>query len=162
MPNAICCYCYSRYNSIVTHQLFLTPLTHHVGLGKMFELRRLRRIIYQIGRENFMKQQIPIASQPALLVETIPNVVEKTTLESRYLILIHNDEVTPYDYVIRTLERIFLLSEEMADHIATTAHNEGTAVVMVRPRNEAERLIKMAHSRARLDGYPLTFSMEQE
>jgi ATP-dependent Clp protease adaptor protein ClpS len=128
----------------------------------MFGLRRPLRIMNQVVRENSMKQQIPSASQPTLLVETAPGMVEKVTLESRYLILIHNDEVTPYDYVIRTLERIFLLSEEMADHIATTAHHEGTAVVMVRPRNEAERLIKLAHSRARLDGYPLTFSMEQE
>jgi hypothetical protein len=33
---------------------------------------------------------------------------------------------------------------------------------VVRPRAEAERLIKVARSRARLDGYPLAFSMEPE
>ena len=83
-------------------------------------------------------------------------------IEPRWYVIIHNDEVTPFDYVIRILLQLFLLSEEMADHVAQTAHNEGQAVVVVRPRGEAERLVKVARARARLDGYPLTFSMEPE
>lgn len=82
--------------------------------------------------------------------------------EPRWHVLIHNDDVTPFDYVIRALFQWFLLSEELAEHVAQTAHNEGLAVVVVRPRHEAERLAKMARSRARLDGYPLTFSTEPE
>lgn len=82
--------------------------------------------------------------------------------EPRWQVIIHNDDETPIDYVMRILTHLFLLSEEMADHVATTAHAEGQAVVVVRPRAEAERLIKVARSRARLDGYPLAFSMEPE
>lgn len=81
-------------------------------------------------------------------------------LEPLYRVLIHNDDVTPYDYVVRILERIFLLSEELADHIAWTAHHEEIAVVVVRPRPEAEKLTTIAHAHARLDGFPLTFSLE--
>jgi ATP-dependent Clp protease adaptor protein ClpS len=77
-------------------------------------------------------------------------------------ILIHNDEVTPYDYVIQILGDLFMLSEELADHVAWTAHTKGEAVVVVRPRVEAEKLVKVAHGRARLVSYPLTFSLEQE
>jgi ATP-dependent Clp protease adapter protein ClpS len=54
------------------------------------------------------------------------------------------------------------LSEEIAEHVANTAHSEGQAVVVVRPRDEAERLAKVARARARLDGFPLMFSLEQE
>jgi len=82
--------------------------------------------------------------------------------EPRWYVLIHNDDVTPFAYVIKILLQVFLLSEEIAEHVAQTAHNEGQAVVVVRPRSEAERLVKVARARARLDGYPLTFSMEQE
>ncbi len=82
--------------------------------------------------------------------------------EPRWLVLVHNDEVTPFDYVMRILTTIFLLSEELADHVAHTAHSEGVAVVVIRPRTEAERLVKVARARARIDGYPLTFSMEPE
>lgn len=82
--------------------------------------------------------------------------------EPRWFVLIHNDDVTPFDYVIRALLQWFLLSEELAEHVAQTAHNEGLAVVVVRPRREAERMARMARTRARLDGYPLAFSAEPE
>ena len=82
--------------------------------------------------------------------------------ERRWYVLVHNDDVTPFDYVIHILIGLFLLSEEMADHIATTAQGEGQAVVVVRPRPEAERLVKVAQSRARIDGYPLSFTIEPE
>ncbi len=87
---------------------------------------------------------------------------EQPSQEPRWRVLIHNDDVTPFDYVIRILLHFFLVSEEIAEHIAQVAHNEGQAVVVVRPRTEAERLVKVARARARLDGYPLTFSMEPE
>jgi ATP-dependent Clp protease adaptor protein ClpS len=76
-------------------------------------------------------------------------------------ILIHNDEVTPYEYVIDILGDLFLLSEELADHVAWTAHSKGHAVVVMRPRAEAEKLVKVAHGRARQVSYPLTFSLER-
>jgi len=88
--------------------------------------------------------------------------IEESCFAPRWYVIIHNDEVTPFEYVIKVLLQLFLLSEEIADHIANTAQNDGQAVVVVRPRNEAERLVKMARTRARLDGYPLTFSMEPE
>ncbi|MEZ4726666.1 MAG: ATP-dependent Clp protease adaptor ClpS [Caldilineaceae bacterium] len=82
--------------------------------------------------------------------------------EPLYRILIHNDDVTPFDYVIRMLKRVFMLSQELAEHIAETAHHDGVAIVMIRPRPEAEKLIGIARTQARADGYPLTFSMEPD
>lgn len=81
--------------------------------------------------------------------------------ESPYRVLIHNDDVTPYEYVVRILQRIFLLSEELAEHVAWTAHHEEVAVVVVRPRSEAEKLVKVASAHARADGYPLAFTLER-
>lgn len=88
--------------------------------------------------------------------------IEESRHAPRWYVIIHNDDVTPFEYVIKLLLQLFLLSEEIAEHIANTAHSEGQAVVVVRPRNEAERLVKVARTRARLDGYPLTFSLEPE
>ena len=82
--------------------------------------------------------------------------------EPLYRILIHNDDVTPLDYVIRILKRVFMLSQELAEHVAETAHEDGVAIVIIRPRPEAEKLIGIARSHARADGYPLTFSMEPD
>jgi ATP-dependent Clp protease adaptor protein ClpS len=101
--------------------------------------------------------------EPSLeFAEAIPERAAEEALEPRYLILVHNDEVTPYEYVLNILGHVFLLSEEIAEHIAWTAHNEGRSIVVIRPRDEARRLIAVAHSRARADGFPLTFSMEPE
>ncbi len=93
-------------------------------------------------------------------IEIIENI--ETDLEPLYRVIIHNDDVTPFEYVLRILTGLFLLSDEMAEHVATTAHSEGKAVVVVRPRPEAERLVKVAQSRARIDGFPLGFTIEPE
>ncbi|GIK76160.1 MAG: hypothetical protein BroJett021_51480 [Chloroflexota bacterium] len=98
---------------------------------------------------------------PTLPVE-VTDAFQEVGHAPRWYVLVHNDDVTPFEYVIKILLQVFLLSEEIAEHVAQTAHSEGQAVVVVRPRNEAERLVRVARARARLDGYPLTFSMEQE
>jgi ATP-dependent Clp protease adaptor protein ClpS len=70
--------------------------------------------------------------------------------------------VTPYNYVTLILSHIFKLSHEMAEHITWVAHSTGVACVVTRPRSEAERLVNRAHAIARIDGYPLTFSLEPD
>ncbi|MEM7538614.1 MAG: ATP-dependent Clp protease adaptor ClpS [Chloroflexota bacterium] len=84
------------------------------------------------------------------------------TEESMYRILLHNDPITTFVYVIKLLMKVFKLSQEMAEHVAETAHMQGTAIVMVRPKAQAEKLVKIANAKARLDGFPLTFTMEED
>jgi ATP-dependent Clp protease adaptor protein ClpS len=50
----------------------------------------------------------------------------------------------------------------MAEHITWAAHTQGIAHVVTRPRSEAERLVDKAHAAAKVDGFPLTFSLEPE
>jgi ATP-dependent Clp protease adaptor protein ClpS len=101
-------------------------------------------------------------SETATFAEFDIDLAGEEQLEQRWFVVVHNDDVTPFEYVIRILTNLFLLSDEMAEHVAQTAHSEGQAVVVVKPRPEAERLVKVAQSRARLDGYPLSFSVEPE
>ena len=87
---------------------------------------------------------------------------EVTELPREYAVsvLVHNDDVTPFDYVMHSLCSLFMLSTELADHIAWTAHTKGQSVVVVRPRMEATNLVRVANGRARDDGYPLTFTLD--
>lgn len=90
------------------------------------------------------------------------DVRSELQLEPPFTVYIHNDDVTPYTYVILILSHIFKLSHELAEHVTWVAHTKGSACVVTRPRREAKRLVNQAHTTARLDGYPLTFSLEPE
>ncbi len=87
---------------------------------------------------------------------------EETELEPLYRILIHNDHVTPMDFVVHILKTVFYLSNEKALDIMMTAHITGIAYVQTLPKPEAERRLNKAHSEAGFAGYPLHFSMEPE
>jgi ATP-dependent Clp protease adaptor protein ClpS len=83
-------------------------------------------------------------------------------LEPPYRVFVHNDDVTPYDFVITVLQRFFDLDTFQAEAITLTAHTEGVAYVATFPRTEALQRVGKAHFAASLEGYPLTFSTEPE
>jgi ATP-dependent Clp protease adaptor protein ClpS len=86
----------------------------------------------------------------------------KTELESLYRVIIHNDDVTPMDFVVNVLTSIFMLSQPDAAEVMLTAHYSGAAYVQTLPKSEAEKRINKAHFAAGLEGYPLHFSIEPE
>jgi len=87
---------------------------------------------------------------------------QETAYEPLYRVIIHNDDVTPMDFVVHVLSTIFMLLAPDAVSVMYTAHYRGAAVVQILPRSEAENRINKAHFAAGLEGYPLHFSMEPE
>jgi ATP-dependent Clp protease adaptor protein ClpS len=87
---------------------------------------------------------------------------QETAYEPLYRVIIHNDDVTPMDFVVQVLRSIFMLPVPDAIRVMYSAHYRGEAVVQVLPRSEAEKRINKAHFAAGLEGYPLHFSMEPE
>lgn len=85
-----------------------------------------------------------------------------TELEPLYTVIIHNDDVTPMDFVVYILKTIFYLGNDRASEIMLTAHINGSAYVQTLARSEAERRIDRAHAEAGNAGYPLKFTMEPE
>lgn len=86
----------------------------------------------------------------------------ETELEPLYRVLIHNDDVTPMDFVVYVLQSIFAIEPPGAVEIMLQAHFNGLARVQVLPRTEAQNRIGRAHFAAGLEGFPLHFSMEPE
>ncbi len=82
--------------------------------------------------------------------------------EPPYRVLVHNDDLTPMDFVIHVLSTVFLIPEINSTVIMYSAHLNGQAYVQTLPRLEAWRRIDRAHFAARLKGFPLSFSMEAE
>ena len=98
--------------------------------------------------------------------QTLPNIeileTTETDLEPLYRIIIHNDDVTPMDFVVEVLKQIFFLGNYRAAEIMLVAHIKGSAYVQSLPRIEAEKRIQKAHHAAGMAGYPLHFSSEPE
>jgi ATP-dependent Clp protease adaptor protein ClpS len=102
-------------------------------------------------------------SGDALAVPEISKDLEKEeALEPLYRILIHNDEVTPYDFVVLVLQKFFQLTPLEAEHITFVAHMSGVAYVATLPLPEAQKRVGRAHFAAGLEGYPLLFTIEPE
>ena len=97
---------------------------------------------------------------PRIIQEPIP--VAETELEPLYRVILHNDDVTPMDFVIAVLKSIFFVGESDAVNIMFTAHYTGLAYVQTLPKSEAQSRIGKAHFAAGLEGYPLKFTMEPE
>ena len=93
-------------------------------------------------------------------IEITPD--QETVLEPLYRVLIHNDDVTPMDFVTHILVTIFFLGYPKAVEIMLGAHRTGLAVVQFLHKTEAEKRINKAYFAAGLEGYPLHFSMEPE
>lgn len=108
----------------------------------------------------FLRERLTKIMQVIPEIQTLENT--KTELEDLYQIIIHNDPVTPMDFVVHVLTTIFFLGTPNAMDIMLKAHITGTAYVQTVSKSEAEKRITKAHSIADAAGYPLQFSMEPE
>lgn len=102
-------------------------------------------------------QQIPEADTEQDLEKQLEDA-----LEPNCRVFIHNDDVTPYEFVIIVLQRIFQLASLEAEHVTFIAHTSGVAHVTTLPCPEAYKRVGKAHFAASLDGYPLMFTVEPE
>ena len=87
-------------------------------------------------------------------------ILVEPKLEPRYRVLIHNDDVTPIDFVMLVLIRFFKLNAMEAERITLTAHHSGVAQVAILPKAVAHERVGRAHFAAGVEGYPLTFTIE--
>lgn len=91
-----------------------------------------------------------------------PKVRPKTKLPTLYVVVVHNDSVTPRWFVVEILKRFFDKFEPEANRIMLLAHNYGVGVVVKLPKDLAESKAKQVNEAIRETGYPLQFSAESE
>jgi ATP-dependent Clp protease adaptor protein ClpS len=120
------------------------------------------------GRFSLLPNRYPlhIIRHMGTGLEIAPEIYEDTEqeeeLEPNYKVFIHNDDVTPYEFVIAILQKIFELLPMEAEHITFVAHTSGIAYVATYPKTEAQKRVGKAHFAAGLEGFPLHFSIEPE
>ena len=84
----------------------------------------------------------------------------KTTLAPRWKVILHDDPVTSFPFVLGVLRKVFAKSQGEAYRITKEAHETGSAVADVLPLEQAEFRRDQVHSLARAEGYPLTVTLE--
>ncbi len=86
----------------------------------------------------------------------------KVTRPRMYRVLLHNDDFTPMDFVVRLLQTVFRRSESEATTIMLHVHNRGVGVAGVYTHEIAETKVAQVHMLARQSECPLMASMEPE
>lgn len=79
-----------------------------------------------------------------------------------YKVILLNDDYTPRDFVTMVLKAVFRMSEDVGRRIMITAHQRGSCVVTVCPRDVAETKAKEATDLGKEAGFPLLFTAEPE
>ena len=85
--------------------------------------------------------------------------VEKPPL---FKVLLHNDDYTTVDFVVKILKIVFHKTEEDATRIMLAVHHGGIGIAGVYPYEIAEAKVNRVIELARADGFPLLCTLEQE
>ena len=86
----------------------------------------------------------------------------ETKLAPRWKVLLWNDDVTTFQFVIELLQSLFKKQKTEAVSLTHEIHNRGSAIVTVTNREHAELYVDQVKSLARPRGFPLTASIEPE
>jgi len=87
--------------------------------------------------------------------------VEQIILEPEMVkVIVLNDDVTPVDFVVELLMKIFKHTQESAKEITIKIHTEGSGIVGSYSYEIAEQKTKEAIEESRSRGFPLQIRME--
>ncbi len=85
-----------------------------------------------------------------------------TRLQPLWKVILHNDDVTTFDFVIELLRTLFHKEAAEAVRLTNEIHHGGSAVVAVTHKERAELYVEQVRSLARPRGFPLTATIEPE
>ena len=80
----------------------------------------------------------------------------------RYRVLLHNDDYTTMEFVVKVLESVFHRSPAEAYRIMMQVHSQGQGLCGIYPYDVAETRAITAQDLARHEGFPLQTSIEKE
>jgi ATP-dependent Clp protease adaptor protein ClpS len=88
--------------------------------------------------------------------KTTPVIDREKIIMPRYKVLLHNDDVNSMEHVLKALRKVFNFDEQECVRIMIEAHQNGLALCIVEPLEQAE------HHRDQLLSLSLVATIEPE
>jgi ATP-dependent Clp protease adaptor protein ClpS len=85
----------------------------------------------------------------------------ETAVPPMVVITLHNDDDTPFEFVLEVLQDVFGRSRSEAVELAFMSHNWGRSVVGKYPREIAETLLDEANTMIQGAGHALRLTMDE-
>ena len=113
-------------------------------------------------------QRPPLTQEEQMSTEYVEDVKidEKIQMKveepSKYKVIMLNDDTTTMEWVIDLMKMIFNHSQETAEQLTLTIHNEGSAVVGIYTYEIAEQKSVESTNASREHGFPLQLRLDKE
>lgn len=88
--------------------------------------------------------------------------MERFKRPERYDVIVHNDDFTTMEFVVKMLRQVFFLPEDDAFDIMLKVHNTGKATVGSYILDIARSKAQAATRMARAEGFPLKVTIEEQ
>jgi len=89
-------------------------------------------------------------------------IKRKAEEPSKYKVIMLNDDTTPMEWVVDVLKTVFNHSQETAEKITLTIHNDGSALVGIYTYEIAEQKTVESINASRDRGFPLQLRLDKE
>jgi ATP-dependent Clp protease adaptor protein ClpS len=99
---------------------------------------------------------------PTEVLEPVAREREHSQLAPRWRVILLDDPVTTFDFVVSVLQRVFHKPRSDALRVTREAHETGSALVTVTTLEDGEFRRDQVRSLARARGYPLSVTLEPE
>lgn len=93
--------------------------------------------------------------------DSAPSTVDGVNSPPQYEVIMHNDDFTPFDFVVQLLIIVFFKQAEEAIEIANAIHHKGAGIVGCYPLEIAETKVYKASAMARRNEFPLRCSIKR-
>jgi ATP-dependent Clp protease adaptor protein ClpS len=101
-------------------------------------------------------------SRSTTVIEPDTETQEETRLAPRWKVILLNDDVTTFQFVIDLLRSLFHKSHDEAVQLTHEIHVTGSALITVTSLERAELYVDQVRSLARPRGFPLAATIEPE
>ena len=80
----------------------------------------------------------------------------------RYRVIMHNDDFTTMDFVVRVLREVFFKPTGEAEQLMLDVHQKGQAIVGIYTYDIAKSKVRKATDMARAENFPLRLTFQPE